>query len=162
MPVYFVLDTNTSHVKIGRGSDVRRRVRNLQTGNPSPLQLMGWIEVENDNEVERRLHARYQEQRGIGEWFSIGPTEVLAELKSENGFVPTPKDAFEIVGYDRDGIPEYMGVCEWADFEFYECCPFCGCFCGMHFQEASGMYHCMNCDAFTNFEDLKEGPYDVT
>ncbi|MDD5285714.1 MAG: GIY-YIG nuclease family protein [Desulfuromonadaceae bacterium] len=124
MPVYFVLDTNTSQVKIGRGSDVRKRVCNLQTGNPSRLLLMGWIRVENDNEVERRLHARYQDHRGIGEWFHIGPTEVLEELQRESGFVPPPKDAFEVVGYDRDGIPEYMGVWEWADFEFYDCCPF--------------------------------------
>jgi hypothetical protein len=156
MPVYFILDTERRQVKIGRGKDVRRRVQNLQTGNPSPLQLMGWIMVDDDAQIERRLHQKYQEQRQLGEWFSIGPSEVLAELERESGFVPTPKDSFEIVGYDRDAVPEYLGVCEWNDFEIYECCPFCGCLCGMHEQEGTNMYHCINCDAFTDFEFLKQ------
>ena len=114
---------------------------------------MGWINTEHDASLESALHKHYKHFRGIGEWFSIGPSEVLDELKRHDGFVPKPTDSFEIVGYDKDGIPEYVGVCEWGDFEIYECCPFCGCFCGMHFQEASSMYHCINCDTLTNFED---------
>lgn len=157
MPVYFILDTERSQVKIGRGKDVRKRVQNLQTGNPSPLQLMGWVKVDDDASVEYSLHQKYQEQRGLGEWFDIGPTEVLTELKRKNGFVPTPKDSFEIIGYDKDAVPEYLGVCEWADFEIYECCPFCGCLCGMHAQGETGMYHCINCGAFTSFDFLSEG-----
>jgi len=156
MPVYFILDTEREQVKIGRGKDVRKRAKNLQTGNPSPLQLMGWIVVDNDARVEQRLHQEYQYQRGLGEWFHIGPTEVLNELKREHGFVPTPKDSFEIIGYDHDAIPEYLGVYEWNDFELYECCPFCGCLCGIHEQEETGMYHCINCDAYTNFDFLSE------
>lgn len=156
MPVYFILDTDREQVKIGRAKDVRKRSKNLQTGNPSPLQLMGWIVVDNDVTVEQRLHQQYLDQRGLGEWFHIGPTEVLNELTREQGFVPTPKDSFEITGHDRDAIPEYLGVCEWNDFEIYECCPFCGCLCGMHEQETTGMYHCINCDSYTNFDFLSE------
>lgn len=117
---------------------------------------MGWIEIDDDARFENTLHQKYQEQRGIGEWFYIGPTEVLTELQRNNGFVPTPNNSFEIIGYDNDAVPEYLGVCEWADFEIYECCPFCGCFCGMHEQEGTGMYHCINCDAFTSFDFLSE------
>lgn len=146
MPVYFVSDNSRDQIKIGRSTDVRRRVKTLQTGNPSTLKLMGWIEAVNDALLESALHGQYKDLRGIGEWFSIGPTEVLIELQRHHGFVPKPNESFEIVGFDKDGIPEYLGVCDWADFEIYECCPFCGCFCGMHFQEASSMYHCINCD----------------
>lgn len=156
MSVYFIRDTVQDQVKIGRGKDVRKRTQNLQTGNPSRLQLMGWIIVDNDAQEERRLHQRYGEQRGLGEWFCIGPTEVLTELERAQGFVPKPGDSFEIIGYGSDAIPEYLGVCEWADFEVYECCPFCGCLCGMHEQKESGMYHCINCDAFTSFDFLCE------
>ncbi|STQ89310.1 GIY-YIG nuclease family protein [Iodobacter fluviatilis] len=154
MPVYFVSDDLRNQVKIGRSTDVKRRVKTLQTGNPSALKLMGWINTANDASMESELHEHYKGLRGIGEWFSIGPTEVLNELKRHYGFVPKPTDSFEIIGFDRDGIPEYLGVCEWGDFEIYECCPFCGCFCGMHFQDASSMHHCINCDTLINFDEL--------
>lgn len=32
-----------------------------------------------------------------------------------------------------------LGVWKWADLEIDDCCPFWGCPCGMHFQEASQM-----------------------
>lgn len=37
-------------------------------------------------------------------------------------------------------MEEYLGVWEWVDLEIDECCPFCGCLCGIHFQQASQMY----------------------
>lgn len=157
MPVYFSFDTDREQVKIGRSKNPRKRNNDLQTGNPSPLELMGWIVVDNDVRGERRLHQQYQGQRGLNEWFHIGPTEVLNELKREQGFVNKPKDSFKIIGYDRDAVPEYLGVCEWNDFEIHECCPFCGCLCGMHETPCeTGMYHCINCDAYTNFDFLSE------
>ncbi|THI87138.1 MAG: GIY-YIG nuclease family protein [Nitrospira sp. CG24A] len=161
MPVYFVIDRSSSQIKIGRSKDVPKRVRTLQTGNPNPLELMGWVLSGHDTSTERTLHKRYGAKRGSGEWFSITQDEVLWELKRACGFIPKKGDAFEIVGYDRDGVPEYLGVCDWADFELEECCPFCGCFCGMHFQEASAMYHCLNCDALTDFSGLSRGKNEV-
>ena len=154
MPIYFIANGGCDQIKIGRSTDIRRRVKTLQTGNPSSLKLMGWINARDDAFLEKSLHGKYKDFRGIGEWFSIGPTEVLQELKRHTGFVPKPTNNFEIVGYDRDGIPEYFGVCEWGDFEIDECCPFCGCFCGMYFQEASSMYSCINCGVLTNFEKI--------
>ena len=73
---------------------------------------------------------------------------------SQQGFVAKNADAFQIIGYDRDAVPECLGVCEWADLEIDECCPFCGCLCGMHFQETSQMYYCIQCDTLTDFSDL--------
>lgn len=158
MPVYFILDANTSQIKIGRAGNIKKRLQNLQTGNPSQLQLMGWIKCDDDmeNQLERELHQQYKKQRCMGEWFDIGPTEVLNELQKETGFVPRPSDSFEIIGFDKDAVPEYLGVCQWIQFEFEECCPFCGCLCGLHEQESTGMYHCINCDAYTNFDFLED------
>ena len=51
-------------------------------------------------------------------------------------------------------VPEYLGVWEWGDLEIEECCPFCGCLCGMHFQDASQMYYCLNCDTLTDFSEV--------
>jgi len=76
----------------------------------------------------------------------------------QHGFVAKKADAFEITGYDGDAVPEYLGVWEWADLEIDECCPFCGCLCGMHFQEAS--HYCIQCDTLTDFSELSPADRD--
>ncbi|MER9439186.1 hypothetical protein [Mesorhizobium sp. M0618] len=70
------------------------------------------------------------------------------------GFVTKNANAFEIIGYDKDAVPEYLGVWDWGDFEVEECCPFCGCLCGMVFQDASQMFHCLHCDELTDFSEF--------
>jgi|CXWL01.1.fsa_nt_gi hypothetical protein len=158
MPVYFVIERKSKNIKIGRSARIPKRLAQLQTGNPNKLELMGWIAPEDDNGTERVLHERYKEKRvpeGGKEWFAISQDVVLHELQQARGFIPRNADSFEVIGYDQDGIPEYMGVCQWADFEYHECCPFCGCFCGMSFNEAASMYHCLNCDTLTDFSELE-------
>ena len=89
----------------------------------------------------------------MGEWFQIEPREILPILMAEgqNEFIAKNADSFEITGYDRDAAPEYLGVWPWRDLEIQRCCTFCGCFCGMHYQDAFLMHHRVNCDAFTDF-----------
>jgi hypothetical protein len=164
MAVYFILEENDAdwRLKIGRAKDMTARRRALQTGNSRPLKLLGWIEGRDDAAIEAQLHAKYAEQntrRNGGststEWFHLQPVDILTDLMRANrsGFVVKNADAFEITGYDTDAVPEYLGVWDWATLELEQCCPFCGCFCGMHFQDASQMYHCLNCDTLTDFSD---------
>jgi len=154
MAVYFIADRRNSLVKIGVSNDRERRIKQLQTGNPFKLEFMGWIEEDNDHfQIEKKLHQKYSDKRVNGEWFEINQDDVIHELTLYHGFVPKNEDAFKVIGYDRDGIPEYLGVWDWQEFELEQCCPFCGCLCGMHYQEASMMFYCMNCDTLTNFED---------
>ena len=169
MAVYFLLEENDAdwRMKIGRARDMTARRRALQTGNSRPLKLVGWIEAKDDPGVEARLHAKYAD-RNVGrnggssskEWFHLQPADILDDLVRAgiSGFVAKNADAFEIVGYDRDAVPEYLGVWDWASLELDECCPFCGCMCGMHFQEASHMYHCINCDTLTDFSNSEQEP----
>lgn len=158
MSVYFIGEDENGccRIKIGVAKNIEARKRNLQTGNPLELRLLGWIETADAFQLERALHKRFVATRVRGEWFAIEPADILPILMraGRDGFVAKNADAFQIVGYDRDAIPEYLGVWEWADLEIYECCPFCGCLCGMHFQEASQMYHCLNCDSLTDFSEL--------
>lgn len=158
MPVYFIGEENSGYcrIKIGVAKDIEKRRNNLQTGNPSAIRLIGWINTEETFELERRLHHHFAAARVRGEWFAIEPADLLPTLMraTSDGFVAKNADAFEIVGYDRDAIPEYIGVWEWGDLEIDECCPFCGCLCGMTFQDASQMYHCINCDALTDFSEM--------
>lgn len=143
------------------GENIEARKRDLQTGNPLELSLLGWINTIDTFQLERCLHQYFRTSHVRGEWFAIEPADILPILQRAgcDGFVAKNADAFQVVGYDRDAIPEYTGVWEWADLEFEECCPFCGCLCGMHFQETSQMYYCLQCDTLTNFSelDLHEG-----
>lgn len=160
MPVYFIgeYEDGCTSIKIGVAKNIARRKRNLQTGNPLELQLLGWINTGESFQLEQRLHQNFKARHVRGEWFNIEPVDILPILMRAgyDGFVAKNANAFEIVGYDRDAIPEYLGVWEWCDLEIDECCPFCGCLCGMHFQEASQMYYCINCDTLTDFSELDD------
>lgn len=113
---------------------IGRRKSDLQTGNPLALKLLGWIT-------------------------SADVPPFLTEV-GERGFVAKNADAFEITGCDRNAIPEYLGVWECADLEIDEYCHFCGCLCGMHFQEVSQMYYCIQCDTLTDFSELCPNDHD--
>lgn len=160
MAVYFIREQPEEYIKVGVSRNPPTRVRNLQTGNPRPLELLGWIQTDGDQDFQLAgmLHSRFEQFRVSGEWFEINTGVVFDELRKAgiNGFVAKNADSFEITGRDRDGIPEFLGVCNWVDLEFYECCPYCGCMCGMHEQEASGMFHCLHCDELTSFDDLPD------
>lgn len=164
MPVYFLGEDENgcSPIKIGVAKNIERRKSALQTGNPLELRLLGWITSGDDFQLERELHRHFAHVRARGEWFEIEPADILPHLTraGQRGFVAKNADAFQITGYDRDAVAEYLGVWEWADLEIDECCPFCGCLCGMHFQEASQMYHCIQCDTLTNFSELSRDDGD--
>ena len=166
MAVYFVRQQPDELIKIGVARKPPRRLRDLQTGNPCRLELLGWIQADRlaSYELEAMLHERYRDKHHSGEWFTITTGSVLDELTRAgiNGFVAKnpagtdASDAFEILGRDGDGIPEYAGVCHWVSLEVYECCPSCGCMCRMHDVSDTGLYSCQNCDEMTSFDDLPE------
>lgn len=159
MPVYFIFRVSDGvyATKIGVSSSVEKRRRELQTGSPDELKVAGFIKTDDAYALEKALHAHFAEHHLRGEWFNLQPADVLPILKRAgiDGYVGKQGDAFKIVGHDKDAVPEYAGVWEWGDLEPYECCPFCGCLCGMAFQEAAWMYHCRACDTLTDFEELK-------
>ena len=154
--IYFFIEDSNEQVKIGRAKDIERRRKGLQTGNPRKLLLLGWIRTDDDVRLEKEIHQNFSHLRGTGEWFDLDPADILPILEHYgiDGFVGTTGDSFEVIGNDRDGVPEYLGVWNWGNLEWSECCPFCGSFCGMHFQDASSMYHCLNCDTLTTFAFL--------
>lgn len=116
---------------------------------------MGWINSDSDSKLEKKLHKDFAIRREVGEWFDINHNDILPILEEagSNGFIATNADAFQIIGFDKDAIPEYVGICKWADLEIEQCCPFCGCLGGMHYQEASSMYYCIDCNELTDFSE---------
>ena len=158
MPVYF-LGEDERDVPRSRSAWRRISKRANATSRPATLsncRLLGWIDTADAFQLERHLHQHFGVAHVRGEWFAIEPADVLPILMraGRDGFVAKNADAFQITGYDRDAVPEYLGVWEWANLEIDECCPFCGCLCGMHFQDASQMYHCIRCDTLTDFSEF--------
>ena len=72
MKVYFILDTASNAVKIGKANNIEQRMSDLQTGNPNPLKLIHQIECESEKQsflLEQTLHKKLEKVRLIGEWF---------------------------------------------------------------------------------------------
>ena len=72
MKVYFILDTASNAVKIGKANNIEQRMSDLQTGNPNPLKLIHEIECESEKQsflLEQTLHKKLEKVRLIGEWF---------------------------------------------------------------------------------------------
>lgn len=73
MPVYFIGEEDKGYCcsKIGVAKDIEKRRRNLQTGNPSTIRLLGWINTAESSKLERHLHGFFAATRVRGEWFAI-------------------------------------------------------------------------------------------
>lgn len=74
--VYFIVDWQRSAVKIGVSAKPEQRLREVQTGNPHPLDLA--LIVPGGYALERRLHQQYAPIRLSGEWFKL--TQELVDL----------------------------------------------------------------------------------
>ncbi|MFD9901289.1 GIY-YIG nuclease family protein [Mesorhizobium sp. NPDC059025] len=157
MAVYFLTELDNSlagefHVKIGRSKALERRIANLQTGNPRDIALMGHIKtasIARDRAIEHQLHRLFEDKRDAREWFSLSPEDVISALKlfSPTAYISVGQDAFEIVSYDRDAIPEYASPWLWGDLDHHEFCPSCGWACGWTYSENHGGEVCLECGA---------------
>ncbi|MBL4733161.1 MAG: GIY-YIG nuclease family protein [Rhizobiaceae bacterium] len=158
MAVYFFTEEDDTHpdrppVKIGFSKNISRRKANLQTGNPRPIALMGYIESSGESEdrvIEKNLHQKYQPiRRGKTEWFDIYPEDVITALNmySSRAYIVVASNAFEIISYDYDGIPEYANSWNWGDLNPNEFCPACGWACGWTYSENWGCEYCLKCGA---------------
>lgn len=58
-------------IKIGIANDVRRRILQLQTGNPYRLELLSCYGFDDASAVERVLHQAFSKSRGVGEFFEL-------------------------------------------------------------------------------------------
>jgi hypothetical protein len=102
--VYFVGD-RFHDIKIGFAFDLRTRVKELQTGNPSPLLVYGYLP--GGLLLERAFHRAFYVDRGIGEWFERSPRlvrtiqSIQAGIAKRHG-IPLSVVAKPISGEDFD------------------------------------------------------------
>ncbi|MEP1380944.1 MAG: GIY-YIG nuclease family protein [Paracoccaceae bacterium] len=149
LPVYFVAngELQLCPIKIGRTNSLKRRMSELQTGNPVQLRLLGYIETGDEASLEAKLHREFRRKRGSGEWFNVEANEILPFLLDAGSaaYVP-PEDAiFEFESNDRSGVPCFVRGAAWLDLEIDELCPSCGCFGGIHYQGGPAGDICLHC-----------------
>jgi hypothetical protein len=152
MSVYFIAENENGNydnlrIKIGVSKDISTRLKQLSTGSPYQLKLMGWIETFDDRRLEKELHEKYKHSRAHLEWFDLGVCDILEELKlhSTDSYIATNENAFEIAAYDRSGVPELVGSWQWTDVEYNEFCPSCGWSGGLDYNENYGGERCLKC-----------------
>lgn len=82
--VYFVLNTDSNAIKIGKAKDLNNRINSLQTVSPAKLQLLKAIQVTGEKEagqLEFSLHRKFAHLRITGEWFKA-ESELLDYLEN--------------------------------------------------------------------------------
>ena len=75
--VYIVHGIGTAYIKVGKTTNIERRLGELAQGVPFPLRLLSIELVHDMDAVERALKMRYKAFRTRGEWCELSP-EALA------------------------------------------------------------------------------------
>ena len=77
--VYLIRDINNDIYKIGvTRSKNSKRIKQLQTGNSSELEVVIMYETQYPFKLEKMLHAYYVNSRIRGEWFTLSnPNEFI-------------------------------------------------------------------------------------
>lgn len=76
--VYIVHGQGTNYIKIGKTTNILKRLKDLQHGVPFPLQLISAQLVRDMDEEEARLLKKYQCFQTRGEWCLL-PQDALVE-----------------------------------------------------------------------------------
>ena len=92
--VYLIEDKNNNCYKIGvtKGDPVKR-LKKLQTGNPSELELKYTYECEYPYRLETLLHTQYKLVNELNEWFALeNPNEFLNKCVELDGVINLLKE----------------------------------------------------------------------
>jgi Meiotically Up-regulated Gene 113 (MUG113) protein len=73
--VYFIQANPSKRVKIGKANNPETRLKELQTGSPEKLSILGLINCKHSGQAAEReavLHKQFSDLRLEGEWFDFG------------------------------------------------------------------------------------------
>ena len=76
--VYLIRSLEEGYFKIGVSKNPKKRLKQLQTGNSSELELLGEYSSEYAHKIEKTLHNMHTHSKKEGEWFDIPLTEALS------------------------------------------------------------------------------------
>ncbi len=103
--IYFLRDDKAGAIKIGYAADVAKRVRTLQTGNPTPLQLVGAIPgTMTDESRYHRRFAAFRVHPDRREWFRadaelVAAVNALVGRYGATAGEPEPDDMLYSTGF---------------------------------------------------------------
>lgn len=110
--VYFMVDGDHGHWKIGRAMDPFKRLKEVQTGCAGELTVYAVMPSRNPARLEQFLHRRFKHLRLQGEWFAGSDREV-AQFADEYGYdmtVPGVPHARLWEAYGEPGPPPKLKV----------------------------------------------------
>lgn len=80
-------------VKIGVADDPQKRLRQLQTGNPTPLRIVRTFSAQSRaavNDWEFHAHRLFADHRLAGEWFDLSADDIIARVPEWRRRKPKP------------------------------------------------------------------------
>lgn len=80
--IYLIKSLNEGVYKIGVSKSPNKRLKEVQTGNPSPIDILYLYETENAYKIEKALHNRYSQYNTHGEWFELSIKEELSFMET--------------------------------------------------------------------------------
>lgn len=80
--IYLIKSLNEGVYKIGVSKNPWKRLQEVQTGNPSPIEILYLYETENAYKIETALHNRYSHFNTHGEWFELSIKEDFSFLET--------------------------------------------------------------------------------
>lgn len=83
MIVYIIQAGETNLLKIGYTSNLERRLRNLQTGNPLRLKVLRAYETSQHRKLERLLLDMTARDKKQGEWVETPVESLLFEIDTK-------------------------------------------------------------------------------
>ena len=98
MNIYFIQNEKDCSVKIGKATNVAKRISELQVGNADKLSVLYSFEVEDEKatEAERHIQNVFKHYCIRGEWFNPCPYlyDYITEIE-EGGFWTDPLKEYE-------------------------------------------------------------------
>lgn len=92
--IYLIEDSNNNTYKIGvTKGEPEKRLKKLQTGNSSKLEIKYLYKCEYPYRLESMLHNHYKQFNELNEWFSLeNPNDFLNKCVELNNVINSLKD----------------------------------------------------------------------
>ena len=75
--VYLLCDGEKFKIGMTKHSDINKRVKELQTGNPNEIWLHSYYETDYPLKIEKMMHGRHASSNVKNEWFDMSVSDVI-------------------------------------------------------------------------------------
>jgi hypothetical protein len=80
MKLYLIQQKGSNYFKIGISKNIKRRLANLQSGNPNKLYVVRYWDIPKEAyKLESLLHCMFAEYHVLLEWFEVEDVTILLD-----------------------------------------------------------------------------------